>query len=541
VVISADHGEEFREHGGVYHGSSLYEEQVRVPLIVNIPGVAPRRVATPVESVDIAPTILGLLGLSATQPMRGDDLRGLLLGQPQELGPVFSAVIHKKMVVRWPYKLIADLRFGLFELYDLEHDPDERLNLADKQPALMSSLRGEVYAWLDALHPQNNKAADPAQVALEWGRLRDRRAVEPLAQMVADHDASEAQRIEAAKLVGMLADDRAKPSLTRTLSDQQAPRVAAEAAIALGRMFDPVARAPLRRLVSAEDPDIRARAAVSLGRLRDPAAVPALSEALWIAQSDYEREEAVRWLGRIRDRRALEPLIQLLPQQRLRYLVVVSLGMLGDDRAFEPLSDVLAWDDHANVRDGAVRGLALLGDARATDAIEALAVRDPAIKQAAESLVRLGALKHGKIGGTDVMSSTVAASDFGECVEGPLLHDWDFEHRTFCVTRKSSASLTLQVPPAVSAAPAGNQVVLTVRRTDAPAAADLQLKLGSVVLAPVKVDGTWHEFRWDVPSAELHAGHVQAHLTTAVPGARFAVDHVLLLPVPAEVLAQRSQ
>jgi HEAT repeat protein len=543
-VFSADHGEEFHEHGGVYHGSSLYDEQVRVPLIVNVPGVAARRVATPVESVDIAPTVLGLVGLPVPHTMRGDDLRDLLLLGRDELGPVYSAVTHKKMVLRWPHKLIADLRFGLFELYDLERDPGERDNLADKQPALLASLRGEIYAWLDALAPQADAQNDPAQVALDWGRLRDRRAVEPLAQLVANAGAREAQRVEAAKLLGILADERSSTALVRAMSAERSPRVAAEAAIALGRMYDGRAREALRRLVSAEDPDIRARAAVSLGRLRDPLAVPALSEALWIAQSDYEREEAVRWLGRIRDRRALAPLIQLLSQQRLRYLVVVALGMLDDERAYEPLADVLTWDDHANVRDGAVRGLALLGDPRAIDAVAALAVRDPTIKQAAESLVRLDAIELGKIGGVDVVRGQVSASDFGGCHEGSLLHDWDFEHRTHCTTRKDSVTLAIRAPAAVAATPTGHVLVLTLRRSDDAAAAEVKVQLGATSLSPIRVDHAWREHRWSLPEGSVlrgQRGPLALRLSTSVPGARFAVDHALLLPVASQLLAQHVQ
>ncbi|HMI90812.1 MAG TPA: sulfatase-like hydrolase/transferase [Polyangiales bacterium] len=541
VVISADHGEEFHEHGGVYHGSSLYDEQVRVPLIVNVPGVAARRVSTPVESVDIAPTVLGLAGLPVPGSMRGDDLRDLLSSGTDELGPVFSAVIHKKMVVRWPHKLVADLRFGLFELYDLERDPGERNNLSDRDPALLASLRGEIYAWLDALAPQADEQNDPAQVALDWGRLRDRRAVDPLARLVADASGREAQRIEAAKLLGILADERATAALVQAMNAARPPRVAAEAAIALGRMFDERARDALRRLVSAEDPDIRARAAVSLGRLRDPLAVPALSEALWIAQSDYEREEAVRWLGRIRDPRALAPLIQLLSQQRLRYLVVVALGMLDDERAYEPLADVLTWDEHANVRDGAVRGLSLLGDPRAIDAIAALAVRDPTIKQAAESLVRLNAIKLGKIGGVDGVHSELDANDFGNCHEGPVLHDWDFEHRTHCSTRKDSVTLALRAPTAVSAAASGNVLVLTLRRSDAAAAVEVQVQVGATALPAIRVDDSWHEYRWSLPEGSIPHDHVPVRLSSLVPGARFALDHALLLPVPSQLLAQFPQ
>src|SRR5207245_5056344 len=119
VVVTADHGEEFHEHGGAYHGSSLYDEQVRVPLFFVVRGLAARRVGPPVDLVDLAPTILGLLRVEAPGRMRGHDLRPLLAGvAPTWRAPVFATVMQKKMIVVWPYKLVADLRYGLFELYD---------------------------------------------------------------------------------------------------------------------------------------------------------------------------------------------------------------------------------------------------------------------------------------------------------------------------------------------------------------------------------------------------------------------------------------
>ena len=63
IVITADHGEEFQEHGGWWHGTTLYEEQIRVPLIVRAPGLAPRRVSAPVQTIDIAPTLLSMAGV----------------------------------------------------------------------------------------------------------------------------------------------------------------------------------------------------------------------------------------------------------------------------------------------------------------------------------------------------------------------------------------------------------------------------------------------------------------------------------------------
>ena len=289
IVVTADHGEEFHEHGGVYHGSSLYQEQVHVPLIFVAPGVSAARRAAPVESIDITPTLLALLGVERAPSMRGIDLRPAFLGRASER-PVFSAVIHKKMAVSWPYKLIADLRFGSFELYDLARDPGERDNQADRDPRRLRSLRGEIYAWLDS--PRTDAPATRAghDLALEWGGLGDRRAVAPLASLLLDEHAPSATRSEAARLLGKLADEAASESLFAATHASDA-WVAAEAAIALGRMFDPRAARMLRRLVVSEDPGVRSRAAVSLGRLRDPAAVPPLgSMRCGSRRIRYERE-----------------------------------------------------------------------------------------------------------------------------------------------------------------------------------------------------------------------------------------------------------
>jgi arylsulfatase A-like enzyme/HEAT repeat protein len=530
VLITADHGEEFHDHGGVYHGSSLYDEQVRVPLILLAPQLPAARIAAPVESIDVAPTLLGLLGVDVPASMRGQDLRALALGSAPDRGPVFSAVIHKKMVVRWPWKLIADLRFGLFELYDLEHDPRERDNRADHDPARLDSLRGEVYAWIDSLTPTAAQAPNPGAQALEWGRLGDRRAVKPLAALILDENAAEAERSEAARLLGKLADPTSIDDLLRA-TRVPARWVAAEAAIALGRMFEPRAAPALRQLVAAEDPGLRSRAAVSLGRLRDKAAVPSLIDALWMAPNTYEREEAVRWLGRLGDPRALDPLMNLLPEPHVRHLVVVALGEIGDERAYAPLLDVLTWDRNANVRDGVVRGLAMLGDARAIDAILPLATDEAGLQHPSEALVRLHALETQRIGGAD-LQRTAAGSGFGKCQVGPLHHDWDFLHRTVCFTHAAQASLRLKLPAAVAQAPAGSVVLLSLRRTDSTQPTDLELSIGDQALPHVRVDGAWSEERWALPPNALRAGELKAILKPADPNARFEVDHVLIVPRP---------
>jgi arylsulfatase A-like enzyme len=531
VLITADHGEEFHDHGGVYHGSSLYEEQVRVPLILIAPQLPAARIQAPVESIDIAPTLLGLLGVETPPSMRGRDLRALALDPTHiDRGPVFSAVIHKKMVVRWPYKLIADLRFGLFELYDLERDPFERDNRADHDAPRLASLRGEIYAWLDALaKPEDGSAVDLTAQALEWGRLGDRRAVQPLAALLLNEQAEPDARGEAARLLGKLADPSSVEDLLRgTHSNQR--WVAAEAAIALGRLYEPRAAPALRQLIAAEDPGLRSRAAVSLGRLRDRAAVPSLIEALWLAPNTYEREEAVRWLGRLGDVRALDPLINLLPEVHVRHLVVVALGELGDSRAYAPLLDVLAWDRNANVRDGVARGLAVLGDPRAVDVLMPLATDDPALSQAGEALVRLRALESQRIGGADLQRRGQTLDGFGRCTAGPLRHDWDFLHRTVCFTAAPQASFRVHLPKDVVEAANGSVLLFSLRRVDAVQAAELELSIGGKALSRVSVAGGWSETRWSLPAGSLPSGDQRAVIRSLDPAARFEVDHLLVVP-----------
>jgi len=529
ICITADHGEEFREHGGVYHGSSLYDEQIRVPLFFHVPGLPAIRVQTPVKLVDVAPTLLSLVEVTAPPSMRGDDLRPLMLGKTNAIGPAFSSVMYKRMVVSWPYKLIADLRFNIYELYDLNTDRFERHNLADVNRPVLESLRGEIYAWLDTLSQETQKEQDSQLAEIQRGRLGDRRAVKPLSGILNDQRAPADRRVQAARILGELSDPQATSSLLKALKSENS-LIAAEAAIALGRLFDKRALPALRQLVVSEDPDIRSRAAVSLGRLRDRTAVPGLVDALWMAPNDFEKQEAVRWLGRLRDNRALEPLINLLPELRTRYLVVIAMGQIGDQRAFEPLADVLSWDTHPNVIDNVIRGLGLLGDSRAIDLILPIASNDPTMKNSSESLVRLDAIGREAIGGTDGLREKLDSRVFRRCYKGPLFHDWDYRHRTWCESAAASASLRIEVPKAVANSAFGSFAVLGIKRTDNEQPIQVGLSIGRTEFESIQFDGKWRELRWPIDEGVLAEGAAKARIRCDDANARFAVDHLLLLP-----------
>ena len=76
IVVVADHGEEFAEHGGFWHGTTLYEEQIRVPLIVKLAGneLAGTRVPFTSRNLDVAPTLASIVGLEAASSWQGGDL-----------------------------------------------------------------------------------------------------------------------------------------------------------------------------------------------------------------------------------------------------------------------------------------------------------------------------------------------------------------------------------------------------------------------------------------------------------------------------------
>ncbi|MCB9627287.1 MAG: sulfatase-like hydrolase/transferase [Sandaracinaceae bacterium] len=557
VVLTADHGEEFRDHGGVYHGSTLYEEQIRVPLMILAPDYPARRIPAPVELVDVAPTLLGLVDILPPSTMHGEDLRPLMRGDVSDVGPAFAAVSRQRMVVDWPYKLVADLRFNTFALYNLETDPGERVNLANAEGERLEELRGEIYAFIDALQQSGASAPlSPHEQALAWGRMNDRRAVEPLSELLVDGSATREQRCEAAQMIGRLADDRSKPALMIALADEDA-LVAAEAAIALGRLYDPRARDALRRLVHVEDTDLRTRASVSLARLRDPDAVPGLLDTLRLTTDTYEREESVRWLGRLHSQVALEPLIELLTEFRFRYLSIIALGQLRDRRAYPHLVDILTWESRSNVRDGVARSIGQLEDPRGLPVLMDMAAHEAEVTSAPESLIRLGALRLGLIGGADLDRAAGRRNrSIAACQELPLERDWDYLDRTTCTSRANELNVRLALPESVrapattgttdttgdapSAEPGSSServlLIVRLRRVGDGAPFPVTVTVDPARDAPalpelhVEASAAWTEFRTELPRAALTGTSTRATVR-APEGERVEVDHILLVPI----------
>ncbi len=155
VVVTADHGEEFWDHGNLTHGITLYNESVRVPLLVLGPGVAKgRRVEENVSLVDLAPTLIDLLGLPREPRFEGRSLAGLLrgAGAPAAEGTEPEIVLQLEAtgygmdtreqvagIVRGTTKVLLRSN-GLTEAYDLAKDPGEHDSNAGDLPRQAARL-----------------------------------------------------------------------------------------------------------------------------------------------------------------------------------------------------------------------------------------------------------------------------------------------------------------------------------------------------------------------------------------------------------------
>lgn len=137
LIVFSDHGEAFGEHGLQWHASSLYESMIRVPLLIHVPGVEPRRVDDAVSLVDVGPTILDLHGLPTPPHFMGQSLVPALRGEALRLTrPVLAeARLKRAMIAADGYKIIQDTRSGTVEMYDTRRDPGETENLYEAEAA----------------------------------------------------------------------------------------------------------------------------------------------------------------------------------------------------------------------------------------------------------------------------------------------------------------------------------------------------------------------------------------------------------------------
>jgi arylsulfatase A-like enzyme len=204
IVFVGDHGEEFHEHGRMFHGQSVYRELARTPLLFRQPGVIPAGtvIKETVESIDVMPTILEMFGFSSSQPIQGKSLLPLILKRKdgsnvahadEQIG---NTVIVEKAatsqaggppprdtesvaIILGGWKLIHNTKKSAttpeYELYKVGSDPHEQKNLAAEKPEIVRRLVTEISRWRKITDSQKLKSDAEAAKGMsqeELERLR---------------------------------------------------------------------------------------------------------------------------------------------------------------------------------------------------------------------------------------------------------------------------------------------------------------------------------------------------------------------------------
>jgi arylsulfatase A-like enzyme len=156
VVVFGDHGEAWGEHKRYFHGQDLTEEQVRVPLIISVPGQKPAVIDDEVGLIDLGPTLVDLVGAKPLPSFHGRSLLPLMQGQNLPPRPVFSELLpstatpsHEVTMVDQGMKLVHKISERRWELFDLKSDPRQQKNVAEN-PAYrqkLDSLRSKLVAF----------------------------------------------------------------------------------------------------------------------------------------------------------------------------------------------------------------------------------------------------------------------------------------------------------------------------------------------------------------------------------------------------------
>ncbi|REK27725.1 MAG: tetratricopeptide repeat protein [Planctomycetota bacterium] len=180
VILTSDHGESFGEHGEMTHSFFAYETTMQVPFIVRSPGQkAAMRVDEPVSIVDVAPTVLGQLGLDAPDHMQGDDLSPLLTDEDSTLGKRFI-YCESTFPTRYGCSAIRGLSEGDWkylhsvrhELYDLASDPQEANNVIAGHRDIAQRLEVELRARFAAREPLDEDEGTKNLAQDDVARLR---------------------------------------------------------------------------------------------------------------------------------------------------------------------------------------------------------------------------------------------------------------------------------------------------------------------------------------------------------------------------------
>ena len=161
ILLTSDHGEQFWEHGASLHGHTVYEEEIRIPLILVTHGIRKRIEDVPAIAADMAPTLADLAGYSINPPYddphMGISLVPLILGKERQRylkrDVVGRASFKRRYFLYrdWEWKLIYFAELDLLQLFNVVKDPSEKNNLLAEEPELAAELAQELLEYLKAV------------------------------------------------------------------------------------------------------------------------------------------------------------------------------------------------------------------------------------------------------------------------------------------------------------------------------------------------------------------------------------------------------
>ena len=177
IVLTSDHGEAFREHKHFGHGQRLWNQELHVPLLLVHPGWFPdqERVATPVGTKDLYPTLAELIGLELPEHVEG---RSLMVQIPDP-EPVYSegANVAEIKLQTATWSLITRTDYSKPKLYRVDRDRDEKQNLAEEEPEVLAEMMAELRRRHEAalVHPW--RAGEASEQQLDPGQAERLRAM----------------------------------------------------------------------------------------------------------------------------------------------------------------------------------------------------------------------------------------------------------------------------------------------------------------------------------------------------------------------------
>lgn len=152
IAVFGDHGEEFDEHGGLYHGTTVYAEQTRVGFLLSGPGIRGGNYDAAVSTTSLPGTLLELLGLPHLSAAADPSLLSAMEGHAQWPSVVASEMpaSGNRMSVGYlagRYHLVRDPVHDVDELFDVDRDPREQHDISREQPAALKRMRSLAHAW----------------------------------------------------------------------------------------------------------------------------------------------------------------------------------------------------------------------------------------------------------------------------------------------------------------------------------------------------------------------------------------------------------